>query len=279
MQIVRELGPLRDAIAEFRETGSSIGLVPTMGALHAGHMRLVEVARENCDHVVASIFVNPTQFGAGEDLDAYPRPEGEDQAKLEAAGVDLLWMPPVSEVYPDGFSTLVRVEKLSEGLCGANRPVHFDGVATVCTKLFNQVRPDAAYFGEKDWQQLAIIRRLSRDLDFTHEVVGVPTVREEDGLAMSSRNSYLSAGQRKTASSLPRIVNETAAKIAGGAAIAPVLDDGIVALIDAGFDKVDYLSLRDADTLEIADNLSAPARLFVAAHIGPSRLIDNIPVG
>ncbi|AMO70496.1 pantoate--beta-alanine ligase [Sphingorhabdus sp. M41] len=278
MQIVRQLDPLRDALAEFRKAGSKIGLVPTMGALHAGHMRLVEEAMEQCDTVVASIFVNPTQFGEGEDLDAYPRQEAADAALLEAAGVKLLWAPTAEQVYPQGYATNVSVSGISDGLCGAARPGHFDGVATVVAKLFNQVRPDAAYFGEKDYQQLAVIRRMARDLDFTHDIVGVPTVRDPDGLALSSRNAYLTAEQRASVVALPDAMREAADAIASGGEIDAILDAARARILGAGFHKIDYLELRDANSLAILDVFAEPARLFAAAHIGRTRLIDNIPV-
>ena len=278
MQIVRQLDPLRDALADFRKAGFKIGLVPTMGALHAGHLRLVKVAKEQCDVVVASIFVNPTQFGEGEDLDAYPRQEAADVALLEAAGVKLLWAPAVDQVYPQGFATNVSVSGISDGLCGAARPGHFDGVATVVAKLFNQVRPDAAFFGEKDYQQLAVIRRMARDLDFTHEIVGVATVRDVDGLALSSRNAYLTAEERSNAVALPEVMREAAIAIAAGGPVAATLADAKARLLASGFHKVDYLELRNADTLALMDDFTKPARLLAAAHIGRTRLIDNIPV-
>ncbi|MGB5483349.1 pantoate--beta-alanine ligase [Parasphingorhabdus sp.] len=278
MQIVRQLDPLRDALAEFRKAGSKIGLVPTMGALHAGHMRLVEVAKQRCDKVVASIFVNPAQFGEGEDLDAYPRQEAADADLLRAAGVSLLWAPTADQIYPEGYATNVSVGGVSDGLCGAARPGHFDGVATVVAKLFNQTRPDAAFFGEKDYQQLSVIRRMARDLDFTHEIVGVATVRDPDGLALSSRNAYLTAEQRSNAVALPRLMQEAAAAIAAGGELATILAEATAGLLGSGFHKIDYLELRDANNLAILDDFTKPARLFAAAHIGRTRLIDNIPV-
>jgi pantoate--beta-alanine ligase len=278
MQIVRQLDPLRDALAEVRKAGAKIGLVPTMGALHAGHMRLVELAKQQCDVVVASIFVNPTQFGAGEDLDAYPRQEAVDAALLEAAGVQLLWAPAVDQVYPEGYATNVSVTGISDGLCGAARPGHFDGVATVVAKLFNQVRPDAAFFGEKDYQQLAVIRRMARDLDFSHEIVGVETVRDPDGLALSSRNAYLTTEERANAVALPRTMQEAAMAIADGGEVATILAEATAGLLESGFHKIDYLELRDANNLVILNDFTQPARLFAAAHIGRTRLIDNIPV-
>ena len=278
MQIVRQLDPLRNAFAEFRAAGLTIGLVPTMGALHAGHMRLVEVAKSQCDAVIASIFVNPTQFGEGEDLDAYPRQEAADADLLQTAGVKLLWAPTADQVYPPGYATNVSVSGISDGLCGAARPGHFDGVATVVAKLFNQVRPDAAFFGEKDYQQLAVIRRMALDLDFSHEIVGVPTVRDADGLALSSRNAYLTAEERADAVALPQTMQEAATAIAAGSPVADILSDAKARLLRSGFHKVDYFELRDADTLALLDDFTKSARLLAAAHIGRTRLIDNIPV-
>ena len=278
MQIVRQLDPLRDALAEFRKAGLKIGLVPTMGALHAGHMRLVEVAMEQCDAVVASIFVNPAQFGEDEDLDAYPRQEAVDAALLEAAGVKLLWAPTADQVYPSGYATNVSVSGISDGLCGAARTGHFDGVATVVAKLFNQIGPDAAFFGEKDYQQLAVIRRMARDLDFDHDIIGVPTVRDPDGLALSSRNAYLTAEQRASAVALPEAMGEAAKAIAAGGKVATILADAKARMLSSGFHKIDYIELRDANTLAALDVFTKPARLFAAAHIGRTRLIDNIAV-
>ena len=278
MQIIRQFGPLQDALQDIRQAKSTVGLVPTMGALHTGHMRLVETAMARCDAVVVSIFVNPTQFGEGEDLDAYPRQEAADAALLESAGVDLLWAPTVDQVYPDGFATNVSVSGVSTGLCGGSRPGHFDGVATIVAKLFNQVRPDAAFFGEKDYQQLAVINRMARDLDFTHEIIGVPTVRDADGLALSSRNAYLTPEQRGQAIALPDTMRYVAEAIAKGGDIAAILDDAKAKLLTSGFHKVDYIELRNADTLENMTIFDGPARLLAAAHIGSTRLIDNIAV-
>lgn len=278
MQTIRTLNALRAATAAWRKAGDRIALVPTMGALHEGHMTLVREARRIADHVIVSIFVNPTQFGPNEDLDAYPRQEAADAAMLVTEGVGLLWAPDVAVMYPDGHATKISVAGLDSPLCGAARPGHFDGVATVVAKLFNQVAPHVALFGEKDWQQLAIIRRMARDLDFDLDIIGVPTVREGDGLALSSRNAYLNADERASASALPRILNEAAAAIAGGAAIAHALGNAGDALIKAGFSSIDYLDLRDGTTLESVDAPADGARLFVAARIGKTRLIDNIPL-
>ncbi len=282
MQTVNRLADLRAAVDRLRERGP-VALVPTMGALHEGHLTLVRAAREKAKSVVVSIFVNPTQFGPNEDLDAYPRQLAEDARLLEAENADVLWAPPVEEVYPPGFASKVSVAKLGEGLCGASRPGHFDGVATVVAKLFNQVRPDLAVFGEKDWQQLAVIRRMARDLDLTQPhadmILGVPTVREPDGLAMSSRNRYLSQADRERAAVLPVAMRKAIAAIEAGAEVPLVLDRTKAALLAGGFTSVDYVELADAETLESLAGLGAkPARLFVAARIGGTRLIDNMPV-
>ena len=279
MQTVRDLESLRAAVGAFRQAGQSVALVPTMGALHAGHIALVEEARRRADRVVASIFVNPTQFGPGEDLAAYPRKETADAAMLEAAGCALLWLPPVEAMYPPGFATTVSVSGVTEGLDGAARPGHFDGVATVVTKLFNQVRPDLALFGEKDWQQLAVIRRMVADLDMALKIVGVPTQREEDGLALSSRNAYLSPEERDAARALPRALGEAARTIAAGGDVPAALAKAVATLEKAGFGPIDYLTLHDGETLAPVSALDRPARLLAAARLGRTRLIDNLPVG
>lgn len=284
VQTAHSLDVLRKSVAQLRRNGASIALVPTMGALHDGHLTLVRRAREECDHVVASIFVNPTQFGPNEDLDAYPRQLEADAAMLEDEGCGLLWAPGVAAMYPDGFASNISVSGVSDGLCGADRPGHFDGVATVVCKLFNQVQPDMAFFGEKDFQQLAVIRTMARDLDLTYphakRIFGVPTVREADGLAMSSRNRYLSQDDRAAAASLPRAMKAAIAEIEGGIESAGALAKLQSALAEAGFDSVDYAILADARTLAPLEKLAnTPARLLVAARIGGTRLIDNMPVG
>ena len=283
MQTVKSLDMLRKSLAELRADGGSIGLVPTMGALHEGHLTLMRQAKAKCDHVVASIFVNPTQFGPNEDLDAYPRQLAEDSAMLEAEGVALLWAPTVDAMYPPGFVTNISVSTVSEGFCGASRPGHFDGVATVVCKLFNQVMPDMAFFGEKDFQQLAVIRAMACDLDLTRprvdNIVGVPTVREADGLAMSSRNRYLSPEHRAAATALPNGMKLAIAEIEAGQTPDAALDTLKRVLIESGFDSVDYAALADASSLELLDSTpKAPARLLVAARIGKTRLIDNMAV-
>jgi pantoate--beta-alanine ligase len=278
VQLERRLIGVRAAMRNLRADGGTVAFVPTMGALHEGHLSLVARAQEVADHVVASIFVNPTQFGEGEDLESYPRPEDEDRVKLENAGCDLLWAPTPDEVYPAGFSTSIRVSGVTEGLCGASRPGHFDGVAVVVAKLFNQIAPDYALFGEKDYQQLALIRRMTRDLDFDIEIIGVPTVREADGLALSSRNAYLTDDERSRAVALPIAMGEAAAAIIGGESVSFAIIAAKAKLFEAGFSTVDYIELRDAETLEPVETLESPARLLAAAKIGKTRLIDNIAV-
>jgi pantoate--beta-alanine ligase len=278
VQIVRDIETLREAVAELREAGGSIALVPTMGALHAGHMALVAEARRRGHRAVASIFVNPKQFGANEDLSTYPRREAADAHMLEEGGCALLWAPEAATMYPEGFATNVSVAGISADLDGAARPGHFDGVATVVLKLFNQVLPDAALFGEKDYQQLAVIRRMVRDIDLAIEIVGVPTQRDADGVALSSRNLYLSDEERRSAHALPRALGEAASAIQAGAPVAEVLAAARDKLAVAGFDPIDYVELRDAETLAPASSLDRPARLLAAARIGRTRLIDNLPV-
>jgi pantoate--beta-alanine ligase len=246
-----------------------------MGALHEGHLSLARAAHADCARVVATIFVNPTQFGAGEDLKLYPRDEANDVALLHQAHVDLLFAPEAGEIYPPGFSTSVAVEGLTRHLCGPFRPGHFTGVATIVAKLLLMMLPDRAYFGEKDFQQLQVIRRLARDLNIPVEIVGVPTVREADGLALSSRNRYLDMHQRKVASLLPTIMRETAASLAEGGKAAPLLAAAKAKLLSGGFGAIDYLDLCTTETLEPIRRAEGPCRLFAAAWIGRTRLIDN----
>ncbi len=277
MLTVRDLDALRAALARFRAAGARVALVPTMGALHAGHLALVEAARADGARVAASIFVNPKQFGPGEDLARYPRREAEDAAMLERAGCDLLWAPPVEVMYPAGFATGVSVGGgLTGVLDGAARPGHFDGVATVVAKLFAQGRPDVAYFGEKDWQQLAVVRRMAVDLDLGVEVIGVPTVREADGLALSSRNGYLSADERGRATALPRALAAAARAIGDGEDVGTALGEARAALPRAGF-AVDYVELVDAASLG-GPVAGRARRLLAAARMGTTRLIDNMAI-
>lgn len=276
MQIIRRLEALRIALAGFVQAGDSVALVPTMGALHDGHMALVDAARRRATRVVASIFVNPIQFGPNEDLARYPRREAADAQMLSDAGVDILWAPTVEEMYPAGFATNVSVGGVSEVLDGAARPGHFDGVATVVAKLFAQVRPSVAMFGEKDFQQLAVVRRMATDIDLGVEVVGVPTQRDDDGLALSSRNLYLDPDERARAVALPRALGEAERGIVRGDAPADAIANALALLTRAGFEP-DYMALVDAETL--GDPVRGrPARLLAAARIGTTRLIDNIPV-
>lgn len=278
LEIVRKVADLRAKTAQFRAAHATIGLVPTMGALHDGHLTLARSAKLDNVRVIATLFVNPKQFSPTEDLAAYPRDEAADAAALERVGVDLLFAPDVAEMYPENFSTSVAVSGLTQTLCGAVRPHFFGGVATVVTKLLLQALPDRAYFGEKDFQQLQVIRRLVRDLNIPTAIVGVPTIREADGLAMSSRNAYLSPAQRRIAGALPQILQETVAELRTGAAAAPVLAAAKSRLHKSGFDRIDYLELCDEQSLQPIPVARPPARLFAAAFIGKTRLIDNWPV-
>lgn len=276
MQTVRQIDDLRQALDAFRGEGARLAFVPTMGALHDGHMALVEAAKRAGTRVIVSIFVNPIQFGPNEDLGKYPRREQADSRMLANAGVDLLWMPTPEIMYPQGFATSVRVAGVSEPLDGAHRPGHFDGVATVVSKLFHQVRPDVALFGEKDWQQLQVIRRMVADLDMRVEIQGVPTQREDDGLALSSRNAYLMPEDRARAVALPRALGAAAKAIGEGGDREAALAHARDSLTAAGF-KLDYVALVDAESL--GDPVEGRAmRLLAAARIGGTRLIDNVPV-
>jgi pantoate--beta-alanine ligase len=280
LDIVRTIADLRSHIALWRQSGHRVGLVPTMGALHEGHTALVRVARAECDRVVATIFVNPKQFAPNEDLASYPRREAADLDMLRSAGAALVFMPAIAEVYPLGFATIVRVAGLTDCLCGAHRAGHFDGVATVVTKLLLQSLPDTAYFGEKDYQQLLVVRRLARDLDIPVRIAGVPTVREADGLALSSRNAYLSPAERRIAPELARVLRRIAAALkAEPEAVASETARGIADLEEAGL-TVEYLEIREAATLApVTGEIAAPTRVFAAVHLGRTRLIDNMPIG
>ena len=278
MQIIRELDALSDALAALRAGGGTIALVPTMGALHEGHMALVAEAKARAAQVVASIFVNPTQFAANEDLSTYPRREAGDAAMLEAEGVAILWAPEIATMYPDGPAATLKAGSLGETLEGAARPGHFDGVATIVHRLLTQIRPDFALFGEKDYQQLAVIRRMVRAEGLDVEIVGIPTQRDADGLALSSRNAYLSEEERAAARALPRALGEAARAIEAGGDVARALAKAKARLRKAGFDPIDYVALCDAGTLAPLAALDRPARLLAAARIGRTRLIDNLPV-
>lgn len=275
MQTVRSSEELARARAQISD---SLALVPTMGALHAGHMALVEEAKRRADSVAATIFVNPTQFNDKDDLARYPRQEGEDARKLEDAGCDLLWAPSVDDIYPEGFSTSVHVSGISERWEGEYRPGHFDGVATVVAKLLLSVRPDVALFGEKDFQQLAVIRRMVADLNIATEIVGVRTVRESDGLALSSRNAHLLSDERSRAVALPRALEAARDAINDGVDVRGVLGEAEDSLLEAGFSRIDYFALVDAATLEPLERPAGQMRLIAAATIGATRLIDNMTV-
>ena len=276
--IVRSIADLRSAIALWWAAGETVGLVPTMGALHEGHLALVHASCAKMDCTVATILVNPLQFCPDEDLESYPRDEAEDVGKLAEAGADLLYAPPIEEIYPEDFSTKVQVAGLTDVLCGAFRSAHFSGVATVVTKLFLQALPDAAFFGEKDYQQVLVVRRLVRDLDIPVRIETVPTVRETDGLALSSRNAYLTAEERAIAPKLFETLGEMAVAIREGHSIAKTVASGEAALRRVGFSPIDYLEVRDPETLALVDGPNRPVRIFAAAHLGKARLIDNLPI-
>lgn len=277
--VARTAADLREAVAAWRREGKTVALVPTMGALHAGHLSLVDLAGEKADRVIVSIFVNPTQFAPHEDFGAYPRTEADDVAKLTERA-HLIYAPDATDMYPDGFSTTVSLTGVTEPLEGTFRPTHFAGVATVVAKLILRAMPDIAIFGEKDWQQLMVIRRMVADLDIPVEILGGPIMREADGLAMSSRNVYLSPYERKAAGKLNVILKETAAKVADGMSIAEATKEGAARILALGFDKLDYLDIRDAASLApfSSGRPTSPARILVAAKIGKTRLIDNMPV-
>lgn len=276
--IVRTVTALRAAVAGWREAGALVAVVPTMGALHEGHLSLVRDAVERADRVIVTLFVNPRQFDDPSDLAAYPRTEGADAALLAPLGAHLLYAPDAAQIYPEGFSTTVSVAGVSEGLCGAQRPGHFDGVSTVVAKLFLQTGADMAFFGEKDFQQLYVVRRMARDLDIAVEIIGCPTVREPDGLALSSRNARLSPAERKAAPALAVALTQAAGALATGAPPAPVLSQARDAILAAGFASVEYLELRAEEDLASLQAADRPARLLAAAWLGETRLIDNVKV-
>ena len=284
LPVTRTVAGLRARVGAWRSAGETVAFVPTMGALHRGHLSLVELGGKQADRTVASIFVNPTQFAAHEDLGSYPRTEAEDLEKLASAGCDLAFVPDAHEMYAPGYATSVRVDALSEGLCGASRPHFFGGVATVVTKLLNQCQPDIAIFGEKDYQQLLIIKRLVRDLDIPVNIIGGPLVREEDGLAMSSRNQYLSAEERQIAGRLNRVMRETIEAMLNNMPVSETLALASDNLKKAGFADIDYLEVRDGEQLSLlgpetlTKDEKDTARLFAAAMLGKTRLIDNMPL-
>jgi pantoate--beta-alanine ligase len=278
-KIVRSVEDLRAVVACWRRDGKSVGLVPTMGAIHVGHLSLVSESKSRCDKVIASIFVNPTQFGENEDFDAYPADEAHDVKALLGADTDLVFCPSRDDVYPEGFSTIVSVTGVTSGLCGPFRPGHFDGVATIVSKLLLQCLPDIAVFGEKDYQQLLVIRQLVKDLNIPVEIVGAPIIREEDGLAMSSRNKYLSEEERALAPELNRVLRSVAdAVIAKPADCERICSLARSELLEIGFLSVDYVGVCDTETLELLKSYSESARVFGAARLGSARLIDNLRV-
>lgn len=278
MQILRTVAELRTRVRGWKSDGKQVGLVPTMGALHEGHLSLVRSAKRGCDRVIVTIFVNPTQFNSPEDLEKYPRTEDVDAALLAREGVDVLFAPSVDEVYPSGFNTRVTVSGVSDALEGAMRPGHFDGVATVVAKLFGMTQADRAYFGQKDWQQLQVVKRFVADLNIPVEIVGCETVREADGLALSSRNVRLDALSRAQAPALYRVMGRAATALRDGGDLNTTLAQARTDLLQAGFEKVEYIDLRATSTLDPITRLDGPARLLAAAWIGGVRLIDNIPV-
>jgi pantoate--beta-alanine ligase len=279
VKVVRTVQDVRRAVAAWRKAGDTIALVPTMGALHDGHLTLVRAAEAKAKRVVVSIFVNPTQFAPTEDLARYPRDEAGDLARLAGVAADLVWSPEPAEMYPPGFATSIEPKGAALGLEGEFRPHHFGGVATVCCKLFGQVTPDFALFGEKDFQQLAVIRQMVRDLDLPLRIVGVPTVREADGLALSSRNRYLSPEQRAVAPALNAALRGLAERVASGGRVASAVKSAITSVERAGFTKIDYIAVRDAETLgEWKPSSGRPGRILAAVWLGQTRLIDNIAV-
>ena len=278
MEVVRTIAELRQHTSRWRIAGQTIGLIPTMGALHNGHLSLIKLAQEKCDRVIATIFVNPRQFLPNEDFDEYPRNEESDIQKLIEMGVDLLFAPKVSEMYRPDASTTVVISKLTDCLCATSRPGFFDGVGTVVTKLLIQALPDLAIFGEKDYQQLLVIKRLTRDLDIPVEIIGAPTIREADGLAVSSRNVFLSQTNRETASKVFEILKKTATAIALRNNVLAACKEARKELILAGLSEIDYFEARHSETLELIQNFENNGRLFAAVWLGSTRLIDNLEI-
>ncbi len=276
LAVVRTVADLRRTVAAFRKAGRTVGLVPTMGALHEGHISLVKGALQRGDIPVTSIFVNPTQFGPNEDFAAYPRDEQGDFDKLRDAGCRIVFAPSKDEMYPGQQLTTVTVTGITDGLCGPLRPGHFQGVATVVSKLLLMAMPDRAFFGEKDYQQLQVIKRMVRDLSMPFEIVGMPTVREADGLAMSSRNRYMNPTERAVATGLYRELNAVAKAVRAGASCTAATAEASKALLAGGFDKIEYLTVVDAESLEPLEKVSGPARVIAAVRLGRTRLIDNI---
>jgi len=279
MEVTRDIVATRAALAAARHGGRRIAFVPTMGALHTAHVSLMEAAKRDGGYLVVSIFVNPTQFGPHEDFERYSRDEAGDLATCEKAGVDLIFMPTVDEMYPPGSVTTVHVARLTETLCGPHRPGHFDGVTTVVAKLFSIVQPDAAYFGQKDAQQLAVIRQMVRDLNMPIEIVGCPTVREPDGLAVSSRNAYLSESQRVQARCLYRALGEAKSRVEGGETEAAAVVAAMRRIIeDAGPARIDYVGVVDPVSMQSVERIERPVLIALAVRIGSTRLIDNLQV-
>ena len=278
MEVVRTIAELRQHTSRWRIAGQTIGLIPTMGALHNGHLSLIKLAQGKCDRVIATIFVNPRQFLPNEDFDEYPRNEESDIQKLIGMGVDLLFAPKAPEMYQPDASTTVVISKLTDCLCATSRPGFFDGVGTVVTKLLIQALPDLAIFGEKDYQQLLVIKRLTRDLDIPVEIIGAPTIREADGLAVSSRNVFLSQTNRETASKVFEILKKTATAIAQGNDVLVACEEARSELILAGFSEIDYFEARHSETLELIQNFENSGRLFAAVWLGSTRLIDNLEI-
>ena len=278
MQILKTISEVRGNVADWRSNGASIGLVPTMGGLHDGHISLVRLARERVDRVIATLFVNPAQFSKDEDFGSYPRDESADQLLFKEAGVDSVFIPSIDEIYPFGYATRINVEGLSDLLEGEHRPHFFAGVATVVSKFLIQAMADVAVFGEKDYQQLQIIRRMARDLDMPTEIVGAPTIREEDGLAMSSRNRYLNESERACAGKLYAAIRDIASAVRQGMEPDKACVNAADFLLKGGFNKIDYLTVRDAETLKPYRSKNRPRRVLAAAWLGNARLIDNVAV-